>query len=71
MTAEALLGYLANLAGLIEKEEPISAAELATVFTWDNVKKEAIVIDNPSVSLTADTSPYTGEAKAPLCKGGC
>lgn len=45
MTAEALLGYLANLAGLIEKETPISAAELAAVFDWKNVKKDPIVIE--------------------------
>ena len=45
MSAEDLLGRLAYLAGILEQEESISAAELATVFTWDNVKKEAIVIE--------------------------
>lgn len=44
LSAEALLGYLAYLAGILEQKEPISAAELATVFTWENVKKDPIVI---------------------------
>ena len=43
-TAEALLGHIAFLAGVIEKEEPVSAAELATVFDWNNIKQEPIEI---------------------------
>ena len=39
---EALIGKLAAAAGLIEKEEPVSATELATVFSWDNLKGEVI-----------------------------
>ena len=43
-TAEALLGHIAYLAGVIDKDAPVSAAELATVFDWKNVKKDPIVI---------------------------
>ena len=48
MTPEALIGTLAHAAGLIEYNEPISAKELATVFSWDKLRKEDIylVIDN-------------------------
>ena len=42
MTPEALIGKLAAAAGLIEKEEPVSATELATVFSWENLKGEVI-----------------------------
>ena len=42
MTPEALIGKLAAGAGLIEKDEPISAKELATVFAWENLKGEVI-----------------------------
>ena len=65
-TPQALLGWLAHLAGVIEYDEPVSAVELATVFDWKKVKKQPIEIDNPSVSHTADTSPCTGEAKGSL-----
>ena len=44
MTAEELLGRLAHSAGLIEKPEPVSAKELATVFTWDKLGKESIYL---------------------------
>ena len=43
ITPEALIGILAAAAGLIDKPEPISAAELATVFSWDKIHGEAIV----------------------------
>ena len=42
MTPDALIGKLAAAAGLIEKEEPVSAAELATVFSWEKLKGEVI-----------------------------
>ena len=42
MTPEALIGKLAAAAGLIEKEEPVSTAELATVFSWEKLKGEVI-----------------------------
>ena len=44
MSAEELLGKLAFSAGLIEKPEKITAAELATVFTWDKLGKESIYL---------------------------
>ena len=46
MSAETLIGSLACTAGLIEKPEKISARELATVFSWDKLKKENIYLDN-------------------------
>ena len=45
MTPEALIGKLAFAAGLTEKEAPISARELATVFTWDKLKGDAIYLN--------------------------
>ena len=44
MTAEELIGHLAFAAGLIEKDAPISAAELAGEFTWDRLKGDAIYL---------------------------
>ena len=46
MSAEMLIGSLSCTAGLLEKPEPISAKELATVFSWDKLKKENIYLDN-------------------------
>ena len=46
MTPEALLGSLAWSAGILEKSQPISAAELATCFTWEKMKKEDIYLDS-------------------------
>lgn len=45
-TPHALLGQIACLAGILDKEEPICAAELAAVFDWNNVKREPIVIQS-------------------------
>ena len=45
MTAEELIGSLAFSAGLLEKKEPISARELASVFRWDKLRGEAIYLD--------------------------
>ena len=45
MKPEQLIGILAHAAGLLEKPEMVSAAELAREFSWDKVKKEDIVID--------------------------
>lgn len=45
MSAETLIGSLACTAGLLDKPEPISAKELATVFSWDKLKKENIYLD--------------------------
>lgn len=44
MKPETLIGILACGAGLLEKPEPISAAELATVFNWDKVRGKEIMI---------------------------
>ena len=44
-TPEALLGLLAYACGLIEKQEAISAVELAEEFSWERLKKENICPD--------------------------
>lgn len=41
---EPVLGRLAALCGILEREEPAGAAELAKVFSWEKVKREDIVI---------------------------
>ncbi len=45
MTAEELIGILAHSAGLLDKNQPISAKELAKIFSWDKVRKEDIYLD--------------------------
>ena len=42
---ETLVGFLACSAGLIDRCEPISAKELASVFSWENLRKEDICLD--------------------------
>ncbi len=44
-TAETLIGTLAWSAGLLEKQEPVSARELASIFSWDKLRGEAIFLD--------------------------
>ena len=44
MKPEAIIGMLAFAAGLTDKNVPISASELASVFSWDKVRKQDIVI---------------------------
>ena len=46
MTPEALIGKLAFAAGLLETDAPISAGELATVFSWDKLRGEAIYLQD-------------------------
>ena len=41
-TPEALVGRLAHLCGLIEKEEALTPRELLSVFSWDKVKTDDI-----------------------------
>ncbi len=41
-TPEALVGRLAHLCGLIEREEALTPRELLSVFSWDRVKNEDI-----------------------------
>lgn len=43
-TAEQIIGRLAYAAKLTEREEPISANELISVFSWDKIGRDAIVI---------------------------
>ena len=43
-TPEHIIGSLSFSAGLLEKNEPISAAELAAIFDWTKVKKEDITL---------------------------
>ena len=45
VSPESLIGVLAFSAGLIPKNEPISATELASVFDWKNLQKDAIYLD--------------------------
>ena len=45
MSAQQLLVQLDFAAGLLERYEPVSAKELATVFSWDRLQQEAITID--------------------------
>ena len=44
MTAEELIGHLAFAAKLIEKDEPISAKELASQFNWDKLQGDSIYL---------------------------
>lgn len=43
---EQIIGKLAFCCGLLPKEAPISAQELASVFSWDRMKKESIYLTN-------------------------
>ena len=45
MTPETLLGSLAFSAGLIDRNVPVSARELAQVFSWDKLRKEDIYLE--------------------------
>ena len=49
VTPEQLIGTLAFAAGLIEKNVPISAAELSAHFSWENLRGEAIFLDSASL----------------------
>ena len=46
---EELIGTLAFAAGLIEQNAPISAAELAGQFSWENLRGDAIYLDASSL----------------------
>ena len=45
VTPEQLIGTLAFAAGLIDRNVPISARELAMEFSWDNLSGESIFLD--------------------------
>ena len=46
ITPEALIGTLAYASGLTEKNEAISARELASLFSWEKLKGDAIYLDS-------------------------
>ncbi len=46
VTPEKLIGTLAFSAGLIERNEPVSARELAGEFRWDKLRRESIFLDS-------------------------
>lgn len=46
MSAQRLIGILAHCAGLLEKPEPISAEELASVFSWEKIHGKEIIVNN-------------------------
>ena len=48
-TAEKLIGVLACSAGLLEKPEPISARELASLFSWEKMAGDSIYLDGKSL----------------------
>lgn len=50
-TPERLIGLLAGSAGLIDKSEPLSARELAAVFSWDKLEKSSICLDSKALEL--------------------
>ena len=41
-----MLGILSCAAGIIDRCEPVSAAELAKEFSWDKIKGEAIYLES-------------------------
>ena len=45
LTAPQLIGALAHTCGLLERYEPISAAELAGEFSWEKLRKEEIYLN--------------------------
>ena len=48
---EELIGVLAHAAGLIDRQIPVSARELAGDFSWERVKKEDICADTDTLLL--------------------
>ena len=46
VTPETLIGTLAYASGLTQKNEPISARELAALFSWEKLKGDAIYLDS-------------------------
>ena len=45
LTAEQLLGALGFAAGLTDTNAPVSARELAQIFSWDKLKKDSFCLD--------------------------
>ena len=48
-TAEHVLGILAHAAGIIDRSEPVSAAELAKEFSWEKINGEAIYLQSTQI----------------------
>ena len=48
-TAENVLGILAHAAGIIDRREAVSAAELAKEFSWEKIKGEAIYLQSTQI----------------------
>ncbi|WP_172256895.1 tRNA glutamyl-Q(34) synthetase GluQRS [Saccharibacillus deserti] len=46
---ERLVGWLAHVSGLIDRPEPISAAELVPAFDLSRIPREAVVVDVPEI----------------------
>ena len=46
VTPEALIGTLAFASGLMDRNEAISARELASLFSWEKLKGDAIYLDS-------------------------
>ena len=49
VTAEKLLGILAHSAGLTDRQESLSARELAAEFSWKNLKGDAIYLNSANL----------------------
>ena len=45
ITPEALIGTLAFASGLIHRNVPVSARELAEEFSWDRLRGDSICLD--------------------------
>ena len=48
-TAEKLIGVLAHSAGLVDSPDPISAKELASLFSWKNLAGDSIFLDGKTL----------------------
>ena len=46
---EQLIGTLAYSAGLLEKPQAISARELSSIFTWNKLRRQDILLDGDSL----------------------
>ena len=56
LTPETLIGILAHAAGLIDRETPISAEELAKEFAWEKLQGESIFLDPAQLAGAARQS---------------
>ena len=45
LSPEQILGALAFAAGLLERQEKVSASELATEFSWEKLRRDSVVVD--------------------------